>query len=373
MNGALSTTRWQHQGAWGRAEVVCTVGETAGGWFAEEALDWRYYAAVEEGLHEGFAYRYAVLTSPDGREQAVQPFFLVEQEIFAGLPEWLRLPLRLRMLMVGCAAGEGRPAGAAPWVVQALAGALEAQAQAEGARLVVLKEVPGQWRAALEKLEGYRRVPSFPAAALRLDFTDFESYMATRLSRAYRKGLRRKFRECERQGGVEMEVLCELGPHLKAVYPLYCQTWARSRYRFERLTPEYFLALERWLPDRVRFFLWRHKGRVVAFAACVVHEGVLHDLVVGLEYEVALELHLYFVTWRGLVEWALREGLHTYRTGPLNYDPKQHLRMRLEPLDLYVRPRFPLVGGWLGAALPLLAPARYDPVLRRFPNVGELF
>jgi hypothetical protein len=91
---------------------------------------------------------------------------------------------------------------------------------------------------------------------------------------------------------------------------------------------------------------------------------VLRETCIGLDYTVALKYHLYFLTWRDIIDWALKNGFHTYHSGPLNYDPKYHLRMALEPLDLYVRAPY----GWLNLVfnpiLPLLEPTRYDRVIR---------
>jgi len=110
----------------------------------------------------------------------------------------------------------------------------------------------------------------------------------------------------------------------------------------------------------------------VAFCSSIGHEGVLRDNYIGLDYGVAHEAHLYFVTMRDMLAWALANGYHTYYSAPLNYEPKYHLRHDLVPLDLYVR----ATAGWLNPllrlALPFLEPTRYDPILRKFPNASEL-
>ena len=91
------------------------------------------------------------------------------------------------------------------------------------------------------------------------------------------------------------------------------------------------------------------------------------------DYTVALKYHLYFVTWRDNIGWALKNGFHTYHSGPLNYDPKYHLRMDLEPLDLYVRSAYDWLNLVFKPILPLLEPTRYDRVIRKFTNANELW
>jgi hypothetical protein len=104
----------------------------------------------------------------------------------------------------------------------------------------------------------------------------------------------------------------------------------------------------------------------------MIHDGQLHDLNIGLDYSLAFKLHLYFLTWRDIVSWALEAGLKTYYTGPLNYHPKLHLRMELAPLDLYVRHLSPLLNPVFGFAMDFLQPARYDASIPKFPNAHEL-
>ena len=104
----------------------------------------------------------------------------------------------------------------------------------------------------------------------------------------------------------------------------------------------------------------------------MVHDGTLSDNYLGLDYSIALERSLYFVTIRDLISWSIAQGLKTYYSTPLNYDPKLHLRFDLAPLDLYVRS----VAGWVNPCFtriaPLLEPTRYDKHLRQFANFSAL-
>src|SRR5882724_7916158 len=144
-----------------------------------------------------------------------------------------------------------------------------------------------------------------------------------------RKNLRRKFRKTENRP-IECEVVTDISPYVDEGFPLYRQTLGRSELKFEELTKLYLCELGRRMNDRARFFLWRKEGRIIAFASTIVHQGVLRDNYIGLDYSVALDQHLYFVTWRDTIIWALKNGIHTYHSAPLNYDPKYHFRMELE-------------------------------------------
>lgn len=287
--------------------------------FNDAPCDHRFFEVIERAMHRQFDQRYFVLENREETRIAVQPFFLVRQDLATGLPRrvrslidpwrkcWPHL-LTARILMVGNPAGEGR----------------------------------------------------------------FEDYVAERLGKTHRKSLRRKWRAISRQPPVTM-ALADVRAVIDDIFPLHLQVYARAKRTFEALTPEYLLGLQERMPDKVRCFVWRQRDKVVAFNLCLVHGETLYDLDVGFNYEVAFDLHLYFLTWRDVVDWCLRHGIRTYHGGPLNYDPKLHLRFELVPQDLYVRHAWRPLGPLLRLAARLLGPVPHEPLLKRFPNYPALF
>ena len=362
------------------------------GAYAHLAKDQRYFEVVDETLGDQFDCRYLVLEDPEGQPRAIQPYFLAHQDLVAATSPALqalartlrRLSpslLRLKILMVGCAAGEGHLDATdleeQQWIVQGVAAELPRLAAEHGASLIVWKDFPSGYRPALSQLtqgEGnYVRIASMPATGVRLDFADYEAYLTQHLSRVTRKNLRRKFKASARRGApLEMSVVSDASSVADEIHGLYMQVFERSSLRFEQLTPEFFAQLSKRMPDRARFFLWRCEGRLVAFSLCMVNGDTIYDEYLGLDYSVALDRHLYFVTLRDIFSWAIAQGLSTYRSTPLNYDPKLHLGFELAPLDLYVRAASPLLQAVIRRALPLIEPTRAEPVLRRFPNAHEL-
>ena len=358
--------------------------------FEEYSVDHRYYEVVYESLKDQFAHHYLLLKDAGGVTRAIQPFLIASQDLATGTPAPIRnllarvrrlFPgfLKLRMLMVGCSAGEGdivleKQSRDIAWTVEALRESLTPVARRLKAMLIVFKDFPKFYRKSLDQLRrfGFTRVPSMPATRLDLNFADFEAYLKTRIGYTMRKNLRRKFRKTEGRS-IECQVVTDLTPYVDEVYPLYQQTLSRSELKFEELNKSYLCELGRRMNDRARFFIWRLEGRIIAFASTIVHKGVLRDNYIGLDYSVALNYHLYFVTWRDTIVWAVENGMHTYHSAPLNYDPKYHFRMELEPLDLYVRSPNGLLNAVFKRILPLLEPTRYDPVIHKFANAKELW
>jgi hypothetical protein len=376
----------------GMAKVITRAElQDCGAWkrvFQNRCKDHRYYEIVEQTLQNDFEYHYVLLEDPSGNARAIQPVFFVRQNLVEGVPGRIRsvvdvirkiLPrfLTMRVLMVGCAAGTG-DIGACdetdePWAAQALQASLRTYAKRNKASLVVLKDFPANYRSPLKTfaLNGYARIPSMPMTRLSLHYENWDDYFRT-LSKATRKDLRRKFRKTGRAANIELEVVSEIAPFIDEIYPLYLAVHERSPLKFETLTKDYFRAIAQRMPELARFFIWRQDGKIVAFSFCLVCGDAIYDECIGLDYTVALDLHLYFYTLRDIISWALQQGLKYYYSNPLNYEPKLHLDCELVPLDLYVRHTSALLNPIFRRVIKYLGPTRHDPVLPRFPNVDQL-
>ena len=371
--------------AWVVASVEDVPPHLRGAAFASSCRDFRYYELLELTMGGQFEFRYFVFHDPATDAWAVQPLFFVDQDLLGGLPKRIKTLfagvrkywpgfLKLRMLTIGCATSEGELDRDRPWVAQALHEAIEAYRHEARAAIILLKDFPARYRTTLANFSrnGYERAPSMPGARLELNFADFEEYMMARLSKVYRKNFRRKLRASKGGSPITMEVRQDATDIVEEIYPLYLQTYERSDFSFEKLTMEYFTLVGQRLPDRVRYFIWRQNDRIIAFNLCMVHEAILYDLGLGMDYPRALELSMYFVTWHDVIQWALRNGIKTYYTGPLNYDPKLHLKLALAPLDLYARYNWDLLNPIFKLAIKYLEPTRHDPALKKFANAREL-
>jgi predicted N-acyltransferase len=355
--------------------------------FGGKTKDHRFYELVADTLGSNFEHHYLVLEDRAGKVRGIQPVFFVQQNLVEGIPALRkavekirkRFPrfLTMRLLMIGNAAGEGHlsacDVGDETWVANALHEVLTPFARQSKASLIVFKDFPAKYRDPFANLaeQNFTRVPSMPMTELTLDYRDFDHYVTT-LGASTRKDLRRKFRKIATAEAISVEVVTDLTPHVDEVYPFYLQVHERSPMKFERLTKEYLSELGRRMPDRVRFFIWRQKGKAIAFSVALVHDGTIYDDYLGLDYRVALDLHLYFQTFRDILTWSMAQGLKRYRSSPLNYEPKLHLGCSLYPLDLYVRHTNPVLNKIFRPILKLLEPTRHDPVLHRFRNAHEL-
>ncbi len=359
--------------------------------FQSKRKDWRYYEIVEDTICPELAFRYFLIQEVNGRTRAVQPFFLLDQDLLAGLsPRWLAYAVKIRRfwprfltmrtLMVGCAAGEAHLQAVNDAAQRRDAAILSAHitrlALEQRASLIVLKEFPARYRSVMSSFlaRGFTRVPSMPMTRLDIsNYSSFDNYLAKAMSGKTRRDLNRKFRAAEQSGRIQMEVVSDISTAIDEAYPLYLQVYGRSKMRFEKLTKEFFLEISRKMPDKARFFIWRQEGRIIAFSLCLIEDDTLYGEYIGFDYSIALKIHLYFYVMRDMMAWAIAHNCRSIVSSGLGYAPKQQMRHMLEPLDLYVRHTSPLVNALIRRVLPWLEPTRSDETLKLFPNYGELW
>lgn len=357
--------------------------------FAGRRKDHRYYEIIEDTLRDRFAYGYFAIREASGRIVAVQPYFLLDQDILEGI-KLARSPLiayirrrypcflKLHTLMLGCVAGEGHLATSTQLspsaMAKALAHGIVPCARALGAEMIVLKEFPRDDRNDLAWFarEGFSRAPSMPMTTLDIHYDGFDDYMEKALSAHARRDLRKKFRAAE-SFGLEMTVIDNAASFIDELYPLYLQVHERSRLRFEKLSKDFFRRLGCEMNDKTRFFIWYRGNSLVAFALCMVEGDDIFGEYIGLDYEVALDIHLYHYISREVISWAMSHGYKRFRSSGLSYDPKLHLRHQLDPIDLYVRHVSPIANWIVRLALPWIVPARYDATLRKFPDYRQIW
>jgi hypothetical protein len=358
--------------------------------FTDQRKDYRYYEILDDTLWDQFEYRYFAIVDNKGQVRAIQPFFLVDQDILAGLGAeriyWISLIrrvyprfLKLRALMVGCSAGEAHLAAAETLpvdiVAETLSNGIVKQARSLNAQLIVLKEFPSRYRKVLHRFvqSGFARAPSMPMTMLDIGYDSFDTYMVKALKSSTRRKLRKKLEATADVADIRLSVTDDAASFVDEIYPLYLQVFERSKMQFEKLTKDFFRQLGQRMSDKVRFFAWRRGNILVAFSLCMVQGDSLYAEYVGFDYTVALDLHLYHYVVRDMISWGISKGYKWFRSSGLNYDPKLHMRHRLDPVDLYVRHTSALANAIFRLALPWIVPVRYDATLKLFPDYKELW
>jgi len=358
--------------------------------FTDQRKDHRYYEILDDTLRGNFEHRYFAIVDRNDHVRAVQPFFLVDQDILEGLGaeriDWIASVrrfyprfLKLRTLMVGCSAGEAHLAATetlpADIVAETLSNGIIKQARSLNAKLIVLKEFPSRYRKILHCFLqcGFARAPSMPMTMLDIGYDSFDDYMVKALKSSTRKKLRKNLEATAGVSDIRMSVTDDAASFVDELYPLYLQVFERSQMQFEKLTKDFFRQIGQRMNDKVRFFAWRRGNVLVAFSLCMVQGDSLYAEYVGFDYAVALDLHLYHYVVRDMIGWGISNGYKWFRSSGLNYDPKLHMRHRLDPIDLYVRHTSILANAIFRLALPWIVPVRHDATLKLFANYEDLW
>jgi len=227
--------------------------------FADQRKDYRYYEILDDTLRGDFEYRYFAIVDNDGRVRAIQPFFLVDQDILEGLGveriRWISLIrrfyprfLKLRTLMVGCSAGEAHLAATenlpVDTVAETLSNGIIKQAKSLNAQLIVLKEFPARYRGVLHCFlkRGFARAPSMPMTMLDIGYDSLDAYMMKALRSSTRKKLRRNLDATAGVSDIRMSVTDDAASFVDEIYPLYLQVFERSKMHFEKLTKDFFAS-----------------------------------------------------------------------------------------------------------------------------------
>ncbi|MFO1149051.1 MAG: GNAT family N-acetyltransferase [Alsobacter sp.] len=355
------------------------------GLFPGDPEGWAFYRAVEEAGPPDFAWRY-VLLERSGEIIAAAPAFVTPYRLDTTAQGPLRratdqlarlLPsvMTLRLAALGSPVAEGCHLGFAPSVavderaalLDALLDAFEAMAERESCALRGVKDATGRdralWDSVLEP-RGYTRLPALPTGVLDLPEGGVEGYWKT-LGRATRKDIRRKLRA---RDALRVEVRDRIDDLTEAVGALYDQTVARSELTFEHLPAAYFAAVLRWMPNAKAVLYWQGE-RLVAFNFVIETQDRLVDKYIGMDYAVARDLNLYFVSWMTNVEACVERGVPVYQSGQAFYGPKVRLGCRLSPNWMYFRHRNFAVNLMLRGVARLVRLDRFDPEIARL--VGD--
>ncbi len=281
----------------------------------------------------------------------------------------------IKTVVCGMPIGQGRigASGDANKILKAILRRLEQVARKEKAAIIAFKDFDHSYTGMLDPLqkEGFSKFDSLPTTEMNIWFKDFEDYLKS-LSGASRYDLRRKFKKVARDHvRIDFEILDKLDDDTIAdVYGLYMQVVDQHDMSFERLPVDFFRIISRNMPRNVKFFLWRIDKKLTAFLFCLLSEELLIDYYVGLDYAVAHKYHLYFVKFRDVLNWCIKNKIKKYEMGITGYEPKRRLGFDFIPLYLYVKLRNRMLRPIFKFFCQFLKFENFDPDLRKAKRAG---
>ena len=273
----------------------------------------------------------------------------------------------LKALICGLPMGRGRIGilGDPDRIIKAIAERMERLAEEEGIQIIAFKDFGSEQTQALDQLqeEGFSKFESLPTTEMDLCFKTFDEYLKT-LSGATRYDLKRKFKKVDGRIKIDFEISSELNGELDAAYDLYLQTEAKGDNQFEKIPKRFFEKVSEHMPGQTKYFLWHINHKLVAFNYCLVSQDYLLDGYLGLDYSVAYDYGLYFIKFRDMMNWCLKNNIKKYEMGVSNYDPKKRLGFDFIPLYIYAKCRNKWINLFFKKFGTYLEPANFDPILK---------
>lgn len=319
------------------------------------AEGWDFYLCQEEAGIEGFDFLYLALYSGDTLA-LVAPLFAARFNMGLAMDDAWRERLAkvqhhwpgllvFKTLFCGSPTSEKGAVGIHPdflghaALLRALDLALIDTARAQNAWMIVFKDFMDAELGALSALSslGYFTGDSLPTACLDIAFTSLDGYLDS-LSSGTRKGLRRKLRQTEKSGVLQVEAVADIGHCIDDAYRLYTNVLNAGPMRFEVLTPAFFLNFTRYAAAQTVYFLYWMRDdsaagrRLVGLNFCLQFEDRLIDKYIGMDYAVSRDLNLYFVSFVNNVQWCIDHGKTSYMLSQGGYPVKRQLGARLIPL-----------------------------------------
>lgn len=362
--------------------------------FMNHAKDWRYYEIINQTINvDQLDYRYLVVRNEKGRVLAIQPGFLIKQDILEGSSEKVKKLadkvrsvwpgfLKMKTLMIGNSAGPGylQPTDEKDRAetVRILSRHLVSAAKELGVYLVVFKEFPRSEFNSMSPLvkDGpFAVIPSLPKTVQDLSgFKTFDEFLKAQ-SQNGRAQIKKNLKASTGPNisPVTFEVHSTAHESIDQIHALYKQVFDKATQKFEILTPEYFRLLSERMSDKMRFFLWKQDGRIIGMGLNMIEGDTLLTEYVGLDYATTHDLKLFFRMHYDTVTWAINNGFKRLLNTPTAYEYKRRFGQTLTPVDLYLAQTFSSVfNGLLKKFAVKMDPTVNEPELPKFPNFDVL-
>ncbi|WOE31857.1 MULTISPECIES: GNAT family N-acetyltransferase [unclassified Acinetobacter] len=207
-------------------------------------------------------------------------------------------------------------------------------------RLTIIKDLPIQspllsqaendYSAALIKAaqqQDFFVVQGQALAYVHLDFSHRDDYLA-RFSKQRRKNLKRKLKslanlrvECLKTGATVFDDFS----FRQQLYALYFAVYQQSEIHFDLLTAEFFDEILQDSQSGGCVFCYWDQDILVGYNICYQYGDKLIDKYIGMNYPLAKEHNLYFISWFVNLDYALQHQLKYYVAGWTDPEVKAQL------------------------------------------------
>ncbi|SDB81218.1 GNAT family N-acetyltransferase [Acinetobacter boissieri] len=175
--------------------------------------------------------------------------------------------------------------------------------------------------------QGFLAVEGQALAYVKIDFFDQEDFLS-RFSKSRRKNFKRKLKHLDE---LHIDVKHTGDEYfnnpdtLKQLYALYLEVYQQSDIHFDLLSLEFFTTILQEHSQNGRVFMYWKEQVLVGYNICYIHNNALIDKYIGLNYSLALDYNLYFISWFVNLDYAKSNALDFYVAGWTDPEVKAQL------------------------------------------------
>lgn len=175
--------------------------------------------------------------------------------------------------------------------------------------------------------KGFLSVEGQALAYVPIDFSSREEYLS-RLSKPRRKNFKRKLKSLNELNIEQLSTGDErFNDHefRTYLYELYLAVYHQSEIHFDLLSPEFFSEILQDVHSGGKIFLYWADTTLVGYNICYEYKDNLVDKYIGLNYPLAKDYNLYFISWFVNLDYALTHNLKFYIAGWTDPEVKAQL------------------------------------------------
>lgn len=173
---------------------------------------------------------------------------------------------------------------------------------------------------------GYQKYPYETNFYLDIEWKSFDEYLERRHGSNQGSGhsIRREIRKCE-ENGVKIDMVSEFGELSQTLSNLYGNLYRKYSKQESPYDAAFYQRLNEFANDKIRLFVARKNGEVVAFSCCFLQGETLDVHHCGFNYEaLGKNDYTYFnLCFYAPIKWSIEKGIKRIYYGSTMSDAKR--------------------------------------------------
>ncbi len=192
------------------------------------------------------------------------------------------------------------------------------------ASLIIVKELPHAELDVFRQIfnDKFKLFESLPNSFIPI-FKERYPYPSI-LKKRYRQRYKKAIQEAG-NGNYQWDLISQYSLLTKDIHRLYLNVYQKSKYKFEKLTLNFFEAVQKYLPDNSHILTCRDKaGDLICAELIIEDERAFIPMYLGLDYSKTEKSNIYYnVIFKSLLE-AEKRNKEWIVLGQTSYEPKAY-------------------------------------------------